>query len=98
MRPREPNAEECVDILEDIRRHFVNDGFAKSNMMIPECVYNEDALHVLSAWLRHKICFPPRDCAHCGKPVGPNPKAIYCGTNCRTMAYHQREREKRKPE
>ena len=50
MRPREPNAEECKDILEDIRLHFVNDGDPNSTTG----VYNEQALHVLSAWLRYK--------------------------------------------
>lgn len=90
MRPREPNADECKDLLEDIRLHFVNDGDPNSTTG----VYNEQALHVLAAWLRHKSHFPSRECAYCNKPIGPNPRAIYCRTSCRVMAYQRRQREK----
>ena len=52
MRPREPNADECKDILEDIRRHFENND--SYEVIGREPIYNRQALLVLTAWLRHK--------------------------------------------
>lgn len=51
MRPREPNAEECKDILEDLRLYLAEDRAAGP---YSDPVYNMNALGVLSAWLRWK--------------------------------------------
>jgi len=46
MRPREPNAEECKELLEDIRQYHM--------LGFPHKPEYPEALAVLSAWLRWK--------------------------------------------
>jgi hypothetical protein len=36
-----------------------------------------------------------RTCIVCGKPLGNDPRALYCSHACRTKAYKNRERDKR---
>lgn len=46
MRPREPNAEECKELLEDIRQYHL--------LGYPNKPEYPEAFAVLTAWLRHK--------------------------------------------
>ena len=45
MRPREPNAEECKELLEDIRQYHM--------LGYPNKPEYPEALAVLTAWLRY---------------------------------------------
>lgn len=104
-RPREPNSDECKDILEDIRRHHVHTKIAQHLAGGPHkgpgayAIYNPEALGVLTAWLRHKCYWETRSCDYCGAAIENRADAVkYCSDSHRSMAYQQRRTKKRKTE